>query len=85
MSAIRHTGAKSCYIPRNSKTGKRRNLAIVNFATAQDLEKAARKHIFMFGLKLRWENHQKDGKSDYNQAIFTQSEEEMSTDQKESE
>jgi hypothetical protein len=84
MRAVQHTGAKSCYIPRNSKTGKRRNIAVVNFATAKDLEKATRRHIFMFGLKLKWESNRRGQEQNTDYRTSTQSEEEMSVDLKES-
>jgi RNA recognition motif-containing protein len=54
MSAIKHTGAKTVYIPLNSKTGKRRNFAIIGFQDNTNLEKAITQYIHLFGCKTWW-------------------------------
>jgi RNA recognition motif-containing protein len=54
MSAIKHTGAKTVYIPLNSRTGKRRNFAIIGFQDETNLEKAITQHIHLFGCKTWW-------------------------------
>src|SRR6185369_14373816 len=54
MSAIKHTKAKSIHIPLNSKTGKRRNFAIIGFQNHKDLEKALKSHVELFGCKTWW-------------------------------
>lgn len=54
MSATKHTGAKTIHIPINSKTGKRRNFAIVGFNSLQDLTKAISSYIFLSEGKTWW-------------------------------
>ena len=54
MSAIKHLGAKTVYIPRNSSTDKRRNFAIVGFSSQEDQQKALKAHVELFGLTTWW-------------------------------
>jgi hypothetical protein len=54
MSAVKHTNAKTIHIPTNSRTGRRRNFAIVGFQDANSLEKAITRHIYLFGSKTWW-------------------------------
>lgn len=54
MNAIKHMKAKSIYIPQNSKTGKRRNFAIISFQDQENLEKAIKSHVELFGCKTWW-------------------------------
>jgi hypothetical protein len=54
MSSIKHTGAKTVFIPKNSKTGKRRTFAIIGFKNEEDLIKALSMQISLFGCKTWW-------------------------------
>jgi RNA recognition motif-containing protein len=54
MSAVKHTNAKTIHIPVNSRTGKRRNFAIIGFQDTSSLEKAITRHIYLFGCKTWW-------------------------------
>ena len=54
MSAVKHIGAKTVYIPLNSKTGKRRNFAIIGFQDNINLEKAITQYIYLFDCKTWW-------------------------------
>ena len=54
MSAIKHTGAKTVYIPLNSRTGKRRNFVIIGFYDNINLEKAITQYIYLFDYKTWW-------------------------------
>jgi hypothetical protein len=54
MSAIKYTGARTVHVPQNSKTGKKRNFAIIGFKNSTDLEKAITQYIYLFGCKTWW-------------------------------
>jgi hypothetical protein len=54
MSAIKHTGAKSCYIPTNSATLKRRKYAVVSYQSRTELKCATRSSIYLDNKKLKW-------------------------------
>jgi RNA recognition motif-containing protein len=54
MSAIKHMNAKSVHIPKNGKTGKRRNFAIIGFQDYNDLNKAVTSHVELFGCNTWW-------------------------------
>jgi RNA recognition motif-containing protein len=54
MSAIKHLHAKTVYIPRNSKTNKKRKFAIIGFKNQENLQKALSAHVELFGLKTWW-------------------------------
>jgi RNA recognition motif-containing protein len=54
MSATKHLKVKTVYIPSNSKTGKRRNFAIIGFENSEDLNKALVSHVELFGCKTWW-------------------------------
>ena len=64
MSNIKHTKAKSCFIPSNSLTHKRRCFAVVNFETNQDLMQALHNSIVMDGRKLSWKTIQNKDEDD---------------------
>ena len=64
MSNIKHTKAKSCFIPSNSLTHKRRCFAVVNFETNQDLMQALHNSIVMDGRKLSWKTVQNKDEDD---------------------
>ena len=54
MSATKHLGVKTVYIPRNSKTNRRRGFAIIGFSSQKDLQKALAAHVELFGLRTWW-------------------------------
>ena len=54
MSTIKHTGAKFCYIPKNSATNKKRRFAVVEFASKTELKKATQTCIILSNRKLTW-------------------------------
>jgi hypothetical protein len=54
MSAIKHLKAKTVYIPKNSKTNKRRRFAIIGFSSQEDLQQALSAHVELFGLQTWW-------------------------------
>jgi hypothetical protein len=54
MSAIKHTGAKFCYIPRNSLSNKKRHFAVVEFASSTEQKRALRSCITLSDKKLTW-------------------------------
>ena len=54
MSATKHLGVKTVYIPRNSKTNRRRGFAIIGFSSQKDLQKALVAHVELFGLRTWW-------------------------------
>jgi hypothetical protein len=64
MSAIKHLKAKTVYIPRNSKTNKRRRFAIIGFSSQEDLQQALASHTSLFGLNTWWST--KDNQKLYN-------------------
>ena len=55
MSNLKHTGAKSCFIPKNSSTNKRRGFAVVGYKTKSELKCAIRNSIVIDGKKLTWQ------------------------------
>jgi hypothetical protein len=54
MSATKHLQAKTVYIPRNSKTNKKRNFAIIGFKNQENLQTALSAHVELFGHKTWW-------------------------------
>jgi hypothetical protein len=54
MSLIKHTGAKSCHIPTNSATLRKRGFAIVGFQSKTELKCAIRNAIYLDNKKLKW-------------------------------
>ena len=45
---------RTIYIPKNSRTGKRRGFTIIGFEEKTDLEKAICSHVELFGYKTWW-------------------------------
>ena len=86
MSAIKHLKAKTVYIPKNSKTNRRRGFAIIGFSSQEDLQRALSAHVELFGLRTWWstKDNQKinnKGKKGYNTCFTnTNSEEEDEED-----
>ena len=54
MSIIKHTGAKSCYIPTNSATLRRRKYTIVSYQSRTEPKCAIRSSIYLDNKKLKW-------------------------------
>ena len=51
MNAIKHLRAKMVFIPKNSRTDRRKNFAIIGFGIQKDLQFALSSHIELFGTK----------------------------------
>ena len=87
MNAIKHLGAKTVYIPRNSKTNRRRSFAIIGFSSLDNLQKALATQVRISDLHTWWstKDNQKlndKRKKKYNTPTFNPS---ISQDNEESE
>ena len=82
ISMIKYTGAKSCYIPINSVTLKRRKYAIISYQSKTELKCAARSFIYLNNKKLKWTIDDKNNFFYLQESFFYSSEDNKPIDTK---